>query len=115
MKLVYVCSPLRGEPPYTTRKRNENLRLASKYSAEVAKQGFIPITPHLYFNSFLDDEDPELRKRGMAMGTELLRKCDELWVFGTTISEGMKAEIELAAELDINISFRTEPGTAKGD
>jgi hypothetical protein len=114
MKLVYVCSPLRGEPPYTARKRNANLRLAAKYSAEVAKLGFVPITPHLYFGAFLDDTDPEQRKQGMAMGLELLRKCDELWVFGTIISEGMKAEITLAEELNINISFRTEPGTEKG-
>jgi hypothetical protein len=35
----------------------------------------------------------------MDMGLQLLELCDELWVFGPRISEGMKAEIELARKL----------------
>ena len=33
------------------------------------------------------------------MGLQLLELCDEVWVFGPCISEGMKAEIELARKL----------------
>ena len=80
--LVFVCSPLRGERPYTTAKYNRN----------------IPITPHLYFSNFMDDQKPEDRKRGQEMGRELLRLCDEVWVFDENgTSEGMRAEIEQAS------------------
>ena len=35
----------------------------------------------------------------MDMGLELLKLCDEVWVFGDKISEGMKKEIEFAKSL----------------
>ena len=33
------------------------------------------------------------------MGQELLKRCDEIWVYGPNISQGMKYEIETAKEL----------------
>ncbi len=39
----------------------------------------------------------------MDMGLELLKLCDEVWVFGDKISEGMKKEIEFAKKLNIEI------------
>lgn len=36
------------------------------------------------------------------MGIELLRRCDEIWVFGEP-SEGMRAEIEEAKSLQLPI------------
>lgn len=96
--LVFVCSPLRGERPYTTAKYNRNLRRAAEYSRRVAAEGHIPITPHLYFSNFMDDQKPEDRKRSQEMGQELLRLCDEVWVFDENgTSEGMRAEIEQAS------------------
>ena len=35
------------------------------------------------------------------MGLELLRRCDELWVCGGVISEGMRGEIAFAARYNI--------------
>lgn len=105
--LVFVCSPLRGDRPYTTAKFNKNLRNAAEYSASVVKEGHIPITPHLYFNSFLDDHKPEDRKRGTEMARELLEHCDEVWVFADNgISEGMKAEINLASESGKTVRYK---------
>ncbi len=48
----------------------------------------------------------------MEMGRELLTICDELWVFGDRISEGMAAEIELAEGLSLRVrrfNERCEP------
>lgn len=59
----------------------------------------MPLAPHIIFPQFLDDEKKSERKAGMDMGLQLLELCDELWVFGPRISEGMKAEIELARKL----------------
>ena len=98
--LIYVCSQLRGTPPYTKTKYNRNLKRAADFCKEVTEKGHTPIAPHLYFTEFLDDQIPEDRTKGIAMGMEILEKCDEVWVFGSEegVSEGMKAEIELARE-----------------
>ena len=48
------------------------------------------------------------RKSGMAMGLELLDRCDELWAFGPLISDGMKKEIEHARRKDIPIRYLSE-------
>ncbi len=56
--------------------------------------GYIPIAPHVYFSQFMDDLNPEDRKKALEMNKKLLKFCDELWIFGDEITEGMKEEIE---------------------
>ena len=48
------------------------------------------------------------RAIGMFMGMVLLGKCEQLWVFGGTISTGMAAEIEKAEKRDMVIRYFTE-------
>ncbi len=90
-RIVYIASPMRGDI-------EGNLRKAAAYCHAAAEAGVVPIAPHLYFSAYLDDRNPDERTAGMSMGLHLLRKCDELWVFGTP-SEGMRAEIKLAERL----------------
>lgn len=99
-RVVYICSPLRGDI-------EGNLRRAAAYSRAAVESHAIPITPHLFFASFLDDTKRTDRAAGMAMGIELLKKCDELWVFGNP-SEGMAAEIAEAERLQIPIIYVPE-------
>jgi len=94
--IVYVCSPLRGDI-----KRNINK--AKGYSRFVYAEGCIPLAPHIMFTQFLDDEDEDERKAGIEMGLKLLSVCDEIWVFGEKLSEGMNTEIEIAKKLGIKI------------
>jgi hypothetical protein len=91
MKLVYVCSPLRGDIERNIQNANEYCRIA-------AQMGVIPLAPHTIFTQYLDDTVPNQREQGLKMGLELLLKCDELWFFGTDVSEGMGAEIKLAQQ-----------------
>ena len=86
MKIIYICSPLKGD-------YEKNIFNAKMYCREVAIQGNIPIAPHIYFTEFLDDTKQEERELGMKYGIELLKMCDELWVYGKP-SEGMQKEIE---------------------
>lgn len=98
-KLVYICSPLRGDIL-------KNLTNAAGYCREVVEKWpeVIPIAPHLYFTQFLNDNRPNERSLGMEMGLELLDMCEELWVYGMdNPSEGMKAELEYAKENGITI------------
>ena len=89
--MVYICSPYSGD----VERNVENARRFSRYAVE---KGYIPITPHLLFPQFLDDNDPDERAHGLLFGTILMDKCKEIWVFGEYISAGMKAEIDRAVQ-----------------
>lgn len=86
MDRIFICSPLRGDI-------DGNMRNARQFARFAALQKKIPITPHIYFTQFLNEHLEEERALGISMGIELMEHCDELWVFGTTISEGMQCEI----------------------
>lgn len=100
---VYVCSPCRGNV-------RKNIAAARGYCSYVISEGFIPIAPHVMFDGICDDNDPELRAAGMRMGKEMLRYCRELWIFGNCVSEGMRAEIELAKYLKIPVRRKDKNG-----
>lgn len=86
MKIIYVCSPLRGDI-------QKNVENALEYCREIALNGDIPIAPHVYFTQFLNDDIQLEREIGTKAGIKLLDICDEMIVFSKNISEGMKAEI----------------------
>ena len=94
MRKVYVSSQLRGNV-------QSNISKAQWYARFVAERGNLPIAPHIYFTQFLRDHIPEERDMAMEMNRELLEWCDELWVFGSVISEGMNQEIEWAQDKPI--------------
>jgi hypothetical protein len=63
----------------------------------------MPLAPHLLFPQFLDDGNPDDRKLGLRFGLILLDRCEEVWVFGDRLSEGMAAEIVRAERRGIPI------------
>ena len=87
--LVYICSPYAGDIA-------RNVKNARKYSRFAFEQDTIPIAAQLLFPQFLNDENPAEREAAMHFNYVLLGKCEELWVFGNTISEGMAHEISIA-------------------
>lgn len=95
---IYVCSPLRGDV-------ERNIQKAIGYCRYIYSRGGIPLAPHVIFTTFLDDAVPEERAAGIELGLELLAKCDELWVFGDNISEGMAGEIARAEELGLRVKY----------
>ena len=56
----------------------------------------------------MNDNIPEERETAIFMNIILLSKCAELWVFGDTVSSGMKAEIERAKRRHMKIRYFTE-------
>lgn len=91
MKKAFICSPFRGDIEGNTKR-------ATYYAQITAGTDEIPIVPHLYFPIFLDENDPNQRMKGIEMGLELMDMCDEVWVFGFKITEGMRFELEHARE-----------------
>lgn len=92
MKMVYICSPYRGDVEV-------NVARAHRYCLFAAKNEVVPLAPHTIFTQWLDDNDKEEREAGIYLGLELLTRCDELWVFGGRITEGMEKEIATASNL----------------
>lgn len=101
MRLVYISSPLRGDI-------ERNIQRARDYCAYAASCGVIPLAPHTIFTQYLNDEQPEQREQGLRMGHDLLWRCDELWIMGSTISAGMQEEINLAKKFYLPILYVSE-------
>jgi len=100
--LVYVCSPYAGDV-------QRNRQKARKYSRFALRQNTIPLTPHLLYPQFMDDNDPaERRLARHKISYVLVGKCDELWVFGGVISSGMGYEIAVAKKRKMKIRYFTE-------
>lgn len=99
--IVYICSPYSGN----VERNTENARRYSRFAVD---QHCLPITPHIYFTQFMNDEIPDERETALFMNLVLMSKCAELWVFGDVISKGMKAEIDRAKRKHLKIRYFTE-------
>lgn len=103
-KLVYICSPCRGD-------YEKNIQKAQGYCREAMEKwsDVLPIAPHVYFTQFLDDTNEKERELGMAAGIALLSICDEIWVYGMeNPSQGMASEITYAIEHAIPVRDAAE-------
>ena len=64
-------------------------------SVFVLENGGVPLNPFMVFDYFmLDAVDRDLVREG---NNNLVKRCDEIWVFGT-VSNGVLAEIQIAKE-----------------
>ena len=97
--LVYICSPFSGDEEGNTAK-------AKKYSRFAVDAGVIPFAPHLLLPLYMKEETE--RELAMFMNMVFLGRCEELWVFGSVISEGMQMEIKKAQKKNMKIRYFTE-------
>lgn len=104
MKKVYICSPYASQGD-----RKQNVANAIQYCRMAILRGFLPIAPHVFYTQALNDDVEEERAAGLALGMELLKDCDEIWVFGS-VKGGMVAEVQKAQELGLNVVFMLKNG-----
>ena len=97
--LVYICSPYAGDIERNTCR-------ARAFSRFAVEKKYIPIAPHLLCPQYLNEETE--RWLGLKMGIVFLGKCEEVWVFGDVISEGMAAEINKAKRMRKTIRYFTD-------
>ncbi len=97
--LVYICSPFSGDI-------SGNIDRARRYSRFAVDAKAIPLAPHLLFPQFMDESTE--RELAVFMDMVLLGRCEQVWVFGSHISDGMAAEIEKAKRKQIRIRYFTE-------
>lgn len=98
LPLVYIASPFAGDI-------ERNVSKARGYCRFAVSKGFIPLAPHLHYPQFMDDGDKTQRDLGIRFALILLGKCDELWVFGGRISDGMAREIAKAKRRGMPIRY----------
>ena len=69
----------------------------------VFKHGAVPVNPFRLYEYFLADRvDRDLIRQA---NNNLIRKCDELWVFGETIADGVLFEILYAKKLKLPVKY----------
>ncbi len=83
--IVYICSKYSGDIRHNT-------EMARRYSRYAIDRGCIPLAPHLLLPQFLSEEAE--RELAIRIDLRFLSLCQELWVCGDEISEGMRREIE---------------------
>ena len=89
--LVYICSPYAGD----IEKNTYRARAFSRFAVE---KKYIP--------QYLNEETE--RWLGLKMGIVFMGKCEEIWVFGDVVSEGMAAEIDKAKRMRKKIRYFTD-------
>lgn len=72
-KMVYICSPFSGD-------MEGNAVKARRCSRFAVDRGAIPIAPHLLLPQYMEEETE--RDLAIQSDLEILKRCDELWVFG---------------------------------
>ncbi len=77
---------------------------------QVRKQGHTPIAPYLLSFPQADGGVIENRELGVWANLTSFERgyVDELWLYGDSISEGMKIEVALAKKLGIPVVAKSE-------
>lgn len=100
MKIVYIAHPIAGDVMGNTEKILDIVR-----NINLTRSDVVPFAPYLVDVLAMDDNKVEERERGIQNDIAILKSgmVSEMWVYGTRISGGMQAEIDLAYENNIPI------------
>ena len=109
-KKVYICYPYSDDPDSNIEAVCNIAREISQKNLEIISSSdpgtfIIPIAVHLLFPRFMSEEVFS-REVAMECCFRVLLSCDEIWVCGPRITEGMRQEISKAARYDIRIVWR---------
>ncbi|MCX6738806.1 MAG: DUF4406 domain-containing protein [Candidatus Parcubacteria bacterium] len=102
-KTIFVAHPISGDI-------QGNVEKILKICKEIHNETTVPVAPYLMSLRYLDDGESEERNLGVGANLETFHRgyIDELWLFGDTISPGMKEEVDPALSLGIPVVAKTE-------
>lgn len=123
MQRVYICHPYRSAPEENIKKvwhivneigREEVAKMRGMgnpihYSAEnfSDKDSLVcPVSPMLAFTDAMNEPEGASEAEGMAFCLCLLAGCDEIWVYSTDVTAGMRMEIEYASRNNIEVVWK---------
>ncbi len=102
-KTIFIAHPINGDI-------EGNMKKVLDICAHLHNEDTIPVAPYLISLQYLDDSIPKDRDLGIIANLETLNRgyVDELWVYGDSITPGMKQEVTLALSLGIPVFPQTE-------
>ena len=101
LKVVYVAHPLSGPD------RDANIARAARWCAWAFKSGFAPVADWIVLASQLDES---YREPGLRADCALIKRCDEVWLVGGRVSEGMRIEAAAAKLVGLSVKDMTALG-----
>lgn len=109
--VVYLAHPYGGDICNLSRAKRW-LRWAHERFPEMTI-----IAPWIPTCEVLDDADQEQRERSLEHDCAVVARCDEIWLVGGTISDGMRQEAETAMKYGVKVVDMTRlgPEPPKGD
>lgn len=105
MKIVYIAHPIGGDVEGNLKRIREIVLSINQSNPNV-----VPFVPYYADVVSMDDSNPEHRKRGIRNDMAILSRkgmVDEMWLFGHTISNGMRQEVYTALHFKIPIVAST--------
>lgn len=84
--LVYICCPYSSDPA-------SNSERARQFCRKVVDMGYIPLCTILLYPQFMNDTDPAERELAIFFDIVLMGKCQEVFVLGSEITDGMSREL----------------------
>jgi Domain of unknown function (DUF4406) len=99
MHKVYICHPFRDD-------QRGNITIVKDLCRMLFNEGSFPIAPHIYLPQFVSEKYE--RQQAMEMCLELVELCDEVRVFGHSITDGMRMEIDHASTLGMLVVYANE-------
>lgn len=104
---VIIESPYGSPDPATVER---NVRYARACLKDALDQGWAPFASHLLYTQVYDDNNPELRHRGIEAGLAIGQLMDKTVVYTDLgISEGMRWGIKAADAAGRPIEYRSLP------
>lgn len=108
MKIVYMAHPVRGDVSGNLAAARRWVKWIEDNNHDIAVVANWIIECEIY-----DDGNVEERARGIERNLAVIERCDEVWLVGERISEGMAAELDFAKSRGIRtveyIGQRTPP------
>lgn len=94
MKFVYLCHPVKGSTPEETDANIERAKRWVRWVYDNHPDVFV-MAMWIVDCQVLDDANPVHRAAGMMRNAEAIPHCDEGWLVGGTVSEGMSDEMRM--------------------
>ena len=95
MKIVYIAHPIGGDIFENILKISDIIK-----QINLSKKDAVPFAPYMADVLAMDDNKPEEREIALRNCFVVLNSgmVDALWLYGPTITPGMKAEVDLALD-----------------
>jgi hypothetical protein len=104
--LIFFCCAIAAEDDdkYISATIWENQQKAYDFTKQVLDIGYAPLTPQLYLPKYSDKAMLE-DKCVQAAVMQMIKNCDEMWVFGLLLTQAMRLQLQYPINNCVNLKF----------